>query len=150
MWAGDNEAVRRVEQVFFGDPRGSFEMPFDARVRSQIFALGVMAALVPLGFWALYTAFGWAPLLWQVGAALTLGVFPAVVAAILVTRAYARHDKPHTRIDYWVSQAWSLMRSPKPPPPPTEWAVELRDATTTELDGIQWRVATPPALSESD
>ena len=150
MRVGDDQSIHTVEQVFYGDPNGSFELPFDARVRSQTLAVGLMAVLVPVGFHVVYTALSFAPFYAQAGAAITGGAGSGVLVAVFLTRAYARHDKPHTRVDYWAAQAWSLATAPKTPPPPVEHHVALRDATTYLASGTHWAVDTPPALSDAD
>lgn len=149
MKISDDEAIRRQEAVFLGDKDGRMEFWFDARLRSQTLAVGLMFVLVPAGFQLVYVAAAWTSTVWQLVAALFVGAGGGAAAAIGVTRWYAKYDRPETRLDYYAQQAWALMWSPKAPGPPVEYEVVMPPPPPAAwaVGGTHWVAATPPSLT---
>lgn len=149
MRIGDTEAIYRPEPMFLGDKNGKHEFPFDARFRSQVLAVGLLVALAPTGYQLMYAAMSWAGWLAQTSAAVVFGAGGGALVSVLLTRAYGKHDKPQTRLDYWAEQAWGLATSPRPPGPPVEHEVTApRHDPRGAVTGIMWQASTPPSLTE--
>ena len=150
MYVSDDEAIRRAEQRFCGDSDGRFEFPWsDARARTQALFVALAVVFVGAGYQLVYAATGPVPLplTARAGAALLFGAAPALVAAFLVTRAYARYDKPTTRIDYYVETAVAVAAAPRPPGPPVTYDT-IRPNPAADRSAREWTTTTPESLTD--
>ena len=149
MHIDDDEHIYRLDQVFVGDESGNIQFPWSAKVRDQVFCLGMFVVFVPLAYWAVYGALAWAPFHMRAAAAILVGVVPAVVLSVLATRTYSRYDRPETRIDYWIEQAAALMRAPRPNGDPVDVTIDLtRPARALPRGYRVWTQKTPETVCD--